>query len=219
MIEMSAGEWQHDADASSVTDTATQGDALLRLGIGDATEIEAGLPLHTLVRTRDLGSGKVARFSGAGDVFVGVRHGFAGDVGPVALQAFATLPTGTQGVGAGTWGAGVLMPAKFDLPGGFELDLTPEVDAAPDQDGNGRHLAFGNVTGLGHALGKAVKVEAELSAFRDRDPSGHTTPVLAALSLAWQVAPGFQLDVEADAGLNQDAPRRAFAVGFAKRLR
>lgn len=218
MVELGLAGWDHSADAATIEDDLTHGDLLVRVGIDNRTEIEAGLGGYSTMRARDRVSGLVTQVHGWGDATVAIRRSLSGPGGPVALQVFATLPTGSNGIGAGDWGGGALLPFSVKLPAGFELDLTPEVDAAVNASGKGRHLAWGGVTGLNHALGKRLSVEAELAAWRDDDPSGHSTDARAALSLAWQAGKDLQIDLEGDAGLSAAAPRHSLLIGMARRF-
>jgi hypothetical protein len=51
-------------------------------------------------------------------------------------------------IGAGTWGAGVVLPAQIFFSRTWSLTLDPEVDAEPNEDGSGRHLAYAMVANL-----------------------------------------------------------------------
>lgn len=219
MVEVGAAAWDHTADAGSIEDQATTGDLLLRVGVTPTTEVQFGLAGHVTQRTRDRPSGLIKRASGIGDGTLGVRQSLAGANGPIALQAFATAPLAKSPLGAGQWSGGLLLPADFDLPRGFEIDFTPEIDLAANQSGAGHHLAWGGVVGLSHGLGKSLTLTGEVAAFRDDDPAGHSTDARVAGSLAWQVGEHFQLDFEADAGFSAGAPDRSLALGFAWQFR
>lgn len=218
MIEIGLAGYDRSADAGQIAEDWSGGDVLVRIGLDRLTEVQVGQAGYTSSRVRDRISGSVARQSGWGDTTFAVQRGLAGANGPVALQAFVTLPTGHSGIGAGTWSAGAKLPMAIPLASGFEFDLTPEIDAAADADGVGRHLAWGGVAGLGHPLGKNLSFEAELAAWRDLDPSGHSTDARAALSLAWQAGSNWQIDFEGDAGLSSAAPDEAVRLGLARRF-
>jgi hypothetical protein len=218
MAELGVAGWDHSADPATVEDDLTYGDLLVRLGIDDRTEVEVGFGGYGTVRSRDRFSGNLSRSHGLGDVSIAVRRSVSGPGGPVALHVYATLPTGADGIGAGDWSAGALLPIDLNLPAGFEIDLTPEVDAAVDASGHGRHLAWGGVAGLAHPAGRNLSLEAEIGAWRDNDPAGHATDVRAALSLAWQAGKDWQIDLEGDAGLSAAAPRHSLLIGMARRF-
>ena len=219
MVEVGIGAWDHSSDAHSVEDDTTLGDALLRVGVTETAEVQFGLTSHVIQRTRDRKTGAVSRVAGIGDGTLAVRQSLSGPNGKIALEAFATLPFAKQPSGIGEWSGGLLLPADFELPSGFEIDFTPELDVSANASGVGHHLSWGGVVGLSHALGKAVTLTGEMEAFRDDDPDGHSTDARVAGSLAWQVSSRFQLDFEADAGISAGAPERSLAVGLAWQFR
>jgi outer membrane putative beta-barrel porin/alpha-amylase len=214
MLETGVAEWDHSADAGGSEDSATFGQFLLRVGVNDSTEVQFGLDSHTLDRTFDRAGHLVARSSGIGNAFLAVRSGVAGPNGPVAVEGFVSAPANDTS----RWSAGLLLPAGINLPAGFQLALTPEVDLAADADRHGRHIAYGGVIGVSHAVSTRLTAGAELAAFEDADPSGHALDARLTGELAWQIRPRLQVDVEADAGLSAGAPDTAVMFGFAARL-
>jgi hypothetical protein len=221
LVEVGGVDWTLDKSPDARTDTIVAGDLLLRYGVADHAEVQVGWTAFGTVRTRDRLSGAVSRETGTGDVTLAVRRNLSHPDGSgfsVALMPYATLPTGGSAIGAGDWGAGLIAPVSYDLGGGLNLALTPEVDAAVDEDRRGRHLAYGSVIGLGIDLSKAVSSTIEFQAVRDQDPSGHATQALASLSLAWQPKDDLQLDAGAVAGLNDASPDAELYVGIARRF-
>jgi hypothetical protein len=218
MVEIGLAAWDRDRSRSAIEDDITLGDVLVRVGVGDTTEVHLGLTGNVRQRFRNRASGAVRRLSGIGDATLAVRQGLAGANGPVAVQAFVTVPLAKDELGAGGWSGGVLAPVNLDLPGELELDLTPEVDLVPNADRGGRHLAWGGVVGLSHPLGETLSLSGEIGVFRDDDPDGHSTDARFAAALAWQLAERVQVDVEADAGLSVAAPDRTLALGLAWRF-
>lgn len=215
MLETGVAEWDHSADAGGTDDSTTLGQFLLRVGVSDSAEIQLGLDSYTLDRTFDRTGHLVARSSGVGNAFFAVRRGLAGPNGPVAIEGFVSVPAND----ASQWSAGLLLPAGANLPAGFQLALTPEVDLAADADRHGRHIAYGGVVGLSHSLTANLTAGGELAAFEDADPAGHSLDARVSGSLAWQATPRLQIDLEADAGLSAGAPDTAVMIGFADRFR
>ena len=217
MVETGLAAIAHTSGGGAIDDKLTFGDVLVRVGVAQSAEIEIGLTSFVRDRQRDAGGVSTAR--GVGDMVVAFRRGIMGPNGPIALHAFVTLPTGKSGIGAGDWGAGLLVPMQFDLGHQFQLALSPEIDAAVNASGSGRHLQYGSAIGLSHPLSKAVSLTGEVAAFRNEEPTGHETVAQAAASLAWQVSKNWQLDLEGDAGLSKAAPDYQFKLGFAHRFR
>ncbi|KGB58197.1 transporter [Sphingopyxis sp. SE2] len=220
MLETGIADWTLDRDADSRTDSFAFGGALLRTGLTPSLEAQIGWTMLGHVRERDRPTGDVARWTRTGDVTLALRQnlinpdssGFS-----AALMPYATLAVGGEGVGAGDWGAGLIVPVSFEL-GAISLGLSPHVDAAVDADGDGRHLAYGSVAGLGFALSDEVSATAELSLTRDRDPGGHATEALAGLSLGWESGADSQWDMGVNAGLNRNSADIQLYAGYARRF-
>jgi len=221
VAEMGTIDWSLDRDASQRSDSFTFGDLLLRYGIADHAEIQLGWTALGTVRTRDRATGAVTHDSGAGDVTLAVRRNLLHPDGSgfaAAVMPYATLPAGGATIGAGDWGAGLIVPLSYSLTDKIGLSLTPEIDAAVDQDRHGRHLAYGSAIGLTTALTSSMSSAFELQAMRDRDPAGHATQALASLSVAWQPKSNLQLDMGAVAGLNHASPDVELYMGIARRF-
>lgn len=217
VVELAAVGWERSTSPGTREDSLVHGDALVRVGLGRATEIEVGLGGWTRNFSRaDSGIGET---NGLGDATFAVRHGFGSETGAkFAVQAYVSAPVGRPPGGTGDWGAGVLLPIALPLPAGFTLTSTPEIAAAVNASGRGRHLAWGAVAGLEHALTGAVSLSAEVSAFRDEDPEGAATESRFALAAAWQASRSLQIDIEVDIGLTPASPDHALLLGFARRF-
>jgi hypothetical protein len=220
-IETGLADWTLDKAADSRSDTLIAGDFLVRYGVGDSTEIRLGWTAYGHVRTRDLTTGTIDHISGVGDVTIGLKQNLSnpgGDGFSLALLPYATLPAGKDGIGAGDWGAGLLIPVSYDLTERLTLETTPELDAAVDSDGKGRHLAFGAAGGLGVKLSEKWSMSAEGQLIRDRDPSGHSTQALGGAFLAWQPRDRIQFDAGAQAGLNHATPDVELYFGISEKF-
>ena len=220
-LELGVGDWTHDKQPDSVTDTIGVGDIALRYGLTDTTEFRFDWTAFNHVRTKDRATGAIDRVQGVGDVTLGIKQNLlnpAGDKLSIAVLPFATIPTGKDGIGAGTWGAGVLIPVNYALSNSLTLEFTPEVDAAPDGDGSGRHLAYSGVIGLQAKLTQTISLSTELQAIRDHDPDQHTTEVLGAVALAYEPGKNSQFDIQTNIGLNHNAPDVEVTFGVSERF-
>ncbi|MCI4591503.1 transporter [Sphingobium sp. BYY-5] len=221
VMELGLGDWTRESDAQSRTDTMEAGELLMRVGLTDSLEAQLGWTAYGHVRSRDRISGLIDRSDGVGDVRVALLQNLRSPDGSgfsIAVMPYATAPVGGAAIGAGDWGAGLLVPISFDLGAGLSLGLTPEADVAIDEDGDGRHLAFGSVIGLGMALGETLSATVETSLMRDDDPDGHSTQALGGLSLAWQPSDAIQFDIGLNIGLNEDSPDSEVYLGIARRF-
>ncbi len=219
--EIGFADWTLDRQADSRTDTLLIGDALLRYGMGNSTELRLGWTPYGHVRERDRTTGTIDRTSGIGDVTVGIKQNLLHPDGrgfSLALLPYASLPTGRSGVGAGDWAAGLLIPLDYDLSDRLTLELTPEIDAAVDQDGNGRHAAYGSAGGIAVKLSDKFSISVEGQLIRDRDPADHVTQALAGIYLTWQPKDRLQFDAGAQSGLNRSAPDVELYLGVTEKF-
>ena len=218
VLEIGLADLTHDSDAVMRSDALVIGSALARFGVGGDTEVRIGWDGAGQVIARDRMAGLRTRQTGVGDVTLGVQHGFGGSDGPVALQAFVTVPTGGEALGRGDWSAGLLVPMQFAIDKTFSIGLTPEIDAAVDADRSGRHVAYGGAAGIAAKLTDALTATVDAKLMRDDDPDGAATEARSSASLAWQARKDLQFDVGAIAGLNRAAPDVEFYVGVATRF-
>ncbi len=217
MVEVGALGWDHSATPGARDDTVTLADTVARIGLGQSTEVQLEIGGWSQQRSRT--GSAITKARGLGDATIGLRHSFGGeDDAKLAVQAFVSLPVGSAPGGAGDWGAGLLVPIALPLPSGFSLAFTPEIDAAVNGSGHGRHVAWGGVAGLSHSLGKALSLGAEVSAYRDEDPDGASTDARVDVVTAWRAGRSLQIDLEFDLGMSQGAPDHALMIGFARQF-
>jgi len=220
-LELGLGDWTLDRQGGQRQDSIAAGDILLRYGIGGGTEIRLGWTAYGHVRTRDRLTGAIDRAGGVGDMTIGLKQMLvepASDGGGLALALLPqiSLPTGSRDIGDGDWGASLILPASYTLGDGLSLALSPEIDAAVNESGSGRHLAFGTAVGMEIGLGEAVSLTPELHFLRDREPGHAVTESRAALSFAVQPVKATQFDIQAVAGLNHDTPDVQLSFGFTR---
>lgn len=220
VFELGLGDWTREDDGPQRTDTILAGEALVRVGLTSSLEAQFGWTAIGHVRERDAVLGTVSTRTRTGDVTIALRQNLRNPDGSgfsIAAMPYASLPAGGSGVGAGDWGAGLLVPVGIEA-GPVSIGLTPHIDAAVDGDGNGRHLAYGTVAGLGFDLSDTVSVSTEVSVTRDRDPVGRTTEWLAGVSAGWQPDDDSQWDAGVNVGLNRDSPDLQIYAGYVRRF-
>lgn len=222
-LETGAADWTRDVSPDERVDTVEFASTKLRYGIADHAELQADWTPYGISRTRDRIAGTVHHQRGAGDLTLRFMRNLAnpdGDGLAYAVQPFVTLPTGGKAIGAGTWGAGVLVPVTLKLPGDIQLGFDPEVDAAPNESRSGRHLAYSGVVAVTAPVSDAVAATAELWAERDRDPEHHDTEASFDLAATWQPSSSknLQFDVGANLGLNHATPGLELYAGIVRRF-
>lgn len=221
LVELSGVDWERSDTVDAREDRVAAGDLLARLGVGPRTEVQLSWAAYNRVRTRDKATGSIDTVTGTGDIRLGVRQNLRnpdGDGLSFAVEPFVTLPVGTDGIGAGDWSAGMVLPVAYDLGNRFGLSFTGTLQAAVDEDGQGRHFLGDATLGLGYDLSETVSAVGEIAVTRDDDPLEPRTEWVGALSFAWQPRPNRQIDVLAVAGLNRDAPDFRLVVGGAVRF-
>lgn len=218
-VETSLADWTLAKSGGDRTDTVLIGDTKVRIGVSDTVEAQIGWT--PFGHSRAAVAGAIDTKDGVGDVTLGVKANLAHPEGKgfsVAVLPYVRLPVGRAPIGAGDWGAGALLPLNFDLSDTVALIATPEIDAAVDQDGSGRHLAYSGTAGLAWQPVHAVTLTGEARVERDRDPAGHETHALAALSVGVMAGKSLQFDVLGAAGLNRTSPDFEIYGGVAKRF-
>ena len=195
MIETAAVSWSLSQDSASRTDSISLGNTVVHVGVSDHMEVQVGWAPFTQIRSRDKAFNTVSRDSGSGDVSLTLMRGLAGANGSVAVQVFVTVPTGKSPFGVGDWGAGARVPIQVALTKKIQFSFTPEIDAAVNSNGTGRHIAYGSAAGIGFALNGKLQLGTDISFFRDEDPAGASSCANAGLSLAYQAAKNTQFDI------------------------
>ncbi|MET0239760.1 MAG: transporter [Sphingobium sp.] len=222
-IELGIASWTLDSQPDQREDMIEGSEILLRYGVTPTTEIRLGWTAYGHSRTRDRMSGEIEKTGGTGDVTLGLKQNFrhpdeAKTGLALALLPYVTLPTGRDDIGAGDWGAGLIVPASYKINDIVSLALSPEIDASVNESGSGRHLAFGTAMGLQVNVTDALQLTPEVQMVRDNDPDRHVTMTKAALSLAFQPTKAMQVDVQAVAGLNPATPDVALAFGISRKF-
>ena len=226
------GRWQVEVDVADGTFERSHGVATgtglfaapnVKLGLTPDLDVEANLPLAEIVRTHDRSAGTDRTVSGVGDLMLKLKYAAVGNGGSdfaLALEPYLLLPTARHAIGEGAVEGGLLVPISANLPAGWSLNLTPEVDVLPDQQGDGRHVQLINLVGLSHPLPGGFTGAAELWSALDMDPSGDTTQLSFDVGLAWtpKSRPDIQLDGGVNLGLNRDTPGAQVYAGISKRF-
>lgn len=220
-VEAGLGEWDRNAGPDDRTDTFILGDTLARIGLSDRLEAQIGWTSFGSERVRDRMTGTVSRDSGIGDALVGLKLNFAQPDGSgfsLAAQTQVTVPIGDAPLGAGDWGASLIVPVSYELSDGVVLQASPQVNAVVDEDGDGRHLSWGSTIGIALDLTDTLGLGIEAQAVRDEDPAEFATDAYLGLSLGWQRGEDTLLDIGANAGLNRDSDDIQLYFGISHRF-
>lgn len=222
-LSLEAGllDWTADANAEQRQDTFVTGDMLVRYGIARHAEVQLGWTGLGLSRERDRSTGGVDHRSGGGDLRLALRRNLAHPDGmgvSAAMMPFVTLPTGRTPFGDGSWSAGLLVPVSYTLSPVWILATTSEIDAAVDEDGDGRHFALTEVVGASAKLSSDITASIEYEITVDRESHHHHVEHVSGLSLEWQPSDDLQWDLGANLGLNHQADDAEIYLGVARRF-
>jgi opacity protein-like surface antigen len=220
-VEVGLADWTLDRSSSERDSTIFYGAALARFGVGDHGELQIGWDGFGRDSDLDRSTGMRSVAHRAGDLTVALRRNLTSPDGSgfsAAVQPFATLPVGRMPIGRGDWGAGLIVPVSYELNDSLSIATSPEIDAAVDEDGRGRHFAYGATIGMADKLSDAITATLEYQGVRDRDPVSHATQSLAGLSIAWQPRDDLQLDIGSNAGLNHATPDVQVYLGVSRRF-
>ena len=219
ILETSVADWALQQSSGSRVDTVTLGQSALRIGVAKHAEVTIGWTPLAAARTRDKATGLVNRQSGLGDVTLAVKRSFGDASSPnVAVKVYTTLPVGKAPSGLGDWSAGILVPVSLPLSKRVQLALTPEIDAAVNSSGDGRHLAAGSAVGMGFKLTDKISLGTDIRVLCDDDPNGNATKATAGLSLAIQSGDNLQFDSGSNFALNRNSPNIEVYFGISKRF-
>ena len=199
------------------------GETLMRYGLTNTIEFQMSYSPHIVVRLKQPIAGQRRTLRGAGDLTGAVKANLLNPDGngtSVAIQAFATAPTGGKGIGAGAWEGGAIVPISFELSDKLGLTLDPEIDYRADEDGQGHHVALAGVASLSRDLGSGFEGSAEVWSMVHREPGNRRTEASFDLALAWspENRNNVQFDAEVDFGLTHDTPRSEMTAGVAVRF-
>lgn len=217
--ELGVVEWTSDRNGDEREDEILASDLFLRAGIGAATEVALGWTAFGHNRLRDAAG--VMTDNGVGDVTLGIKQNLRnpdGSGAALAVYAEALLPVGGQAIGAGDWGARLLLPASADLSDTVHLAITPEIGAEPNENGHGRHLRLGSAAGLAFDLSDALNVQGEMLWLHDDAPGNRHTELQAGLFVADMLGKDWQLDAGGAVGLNRDTPDIQLSFGVSRRF-
>ena len=215
-IELGLYDGSFQRRSGVTTDTSSAGSTLLKYGVGDGFDLEAGMALYQSQRVHD-STGAQAQ-DGVGDLFLHAKWNLGGGLVAMVLDPFLKLPTAPDGLGNGAVEGGLVVPLSTDLGGGWSLAATPEADLLRDGVGGGYHLNVVNVIGLGRSFDNGLTLGAEVWTAQNFDPSGNSHQYSFDVDAAWLAGKDMQLDAGVNAGLNRATPDLEIYAGISRRF-
>lgn len=207
------GDWS----GGNSVQTHTLGEMLLRAGVA-ADWLELRVAASPVTRVDTEGSG--ASDSGIKDLYLGAKIELtrqAGRLPALAVLPQMTLPTGSTLFSGGRALPGVNLVYSWDVPGGFSLAGSTQVNLAV-ADGEDSYTEWAQSAVAGAGLGTRGGVYGEWYAFF---PTGADAPQEHYFNagLAWLTADDSQWDIRVGVGLNDAADDFFAGVGAAIRMR
>lgn len=221
VVQLETGffDWARDHSDGAKLDELVIGETAVKLGISGRLHVEVGAAPYARVRVRD--GQERQTVSGFGDSWAAAKYRLTGETAPVrlALYPFVKIPTARPSLGNGKVEGGLIVPIEFDLQGSaVSVTLSPELGLVADGDGSGRHVALGQVIGLGMPFSARLSGSAEIGVTWDFEPSGTVREYVAAASLAYLVSDDVQVDAGVNIGLNGPAADTQLYSGVALRF-
>lgn len=214
-----AGHFQYEADivnwaydrynAAHVTSSnLTIADPVLKAGLTQNTDLELALAPINFNQTHDQATGAQNTAAGFGDVYARVKYNFFGNDGggyALAIVPYVKAPSAAHNVGNNHWEGGAYAPFVMNLPSGWIMSITSEIDFLENAALNGTHANFQNLINFGHPLfTDSLSAYAEFWSDVNTDANAPTR-YTADFALAWLVTNNFQLDCGVNVGLNKAA--------------
>jgi hypothetical protein len=196
---------------------------VVKFGVTDNRDVEAGFTPYAVVRTHNGNSGRTSSIDGSGDLYLQTKVHLLGNddaAFAVAVDPYVKLPTARIGIGNGAVETGLLVPMALDLGDGWSLGSTPELDVLKNAANSGRHLNAVDLVGVNRAVGGGVTLGAEIWAAANFDATGTVRQYSVDLDAAWQPESdgNVQYDCGINRGLNGNTPAWQAYVGITRRF-
>lgn len=198
------------------TDTTSAGSVLLKYGVSESFDLEAGMAFYQSQRVHDFHG--TQSLDGIGDLTLHAKWNPGGGALAILLDPYLKLPTATAGLGNGAVEGGLVEPLSYDLGAGWSAAATPETDLLRDSADNGYHLNAVMVAGLGRSFADGLTLGAEVWTAQNFDPAGNVHQYSLDFDAAWLADRDTQIDAGINAGLNRATPDLEVYAGISRRF-
>jgi len=220
-LETSA-EWDRLRDDTSHERTITT-PTLLRIGLGESTELRFETDGRTIVHASDPSTGVHTVTAGWGDTDVGVKWHLADQpqdqqAGAPSLGVLlhAALPSGSSELRGHGLRPSLRLVAEWELPQDLSFGVMPGLGI--DSDDNGARYGYGILAAnLGKAFSERLHGFVELAAPQIARASHGGSQASFDTGLTWLLNKNCQLDVQLNHGLNHRTPDLSVAFGLSLR--
>jgi hypothetical protein len=205
-LEVAAADWTRSSNGMDRTDVTSLGQALVKLGLTDNSDLELGFSPHIEIDSR---AGALRDHeSGIGDTVVRYKRRLTaeGTGTQFALIPFVKLPTARHGLGNGKAEGGLATTVSFATKAGPAITLGPEFDLLADSDGHGYHPGITNLVNVGISPAPRLSLSAELWNAINFDRPHTIRSWSADFAAAYLATKRLQIDGGANFGLNRATP-------------
>jgi hypothetical protein len=210
-------QWERDRHADPQTRTLST-PTLLRIGIGESTELRIETDGRNLVRTS--GEGTVAGYA---DTALGLKWHLADQQGEgfgapsLGVLLHADLPSGSSNFRGHGVRPSLRLAAEWDLAGGYSFGVMPGM--AQERDDDGRRYGYGILAAtFGKEFNERVRGFVELAAPQIARAGHGGTQASFDTGLTYLVNKDVQVDVALTHGLNRRTPDLSLGLGLSIRL-
>jgi hypothetical protein len=210
-------QWERDRHADPQTRTLST-PTLLRIGIGESTELRIETDGRNIVRTS--GEGTVAGYA---DTALGLKWHLADQQGEgfgapsLGVLLHADLPSGSSNFRGHGVRPSLRLAAEWDLAGGYSFGVMPGL--AQERDDDGRRYGYGILAAtFGKEFNERVRGFVELAAPQIARAGHGGTQASFDTGLTYLVNKDVQVDVALTHGLNRRTPDLSLGLGLSIRL-
>jgi hypothetical protein len=216
-------QWDRQRDDSSHQRTLYS-PTLLRVGLGESTELRIETDGRTIVHESIPSTGVHTVTAGYADTELGLKWHLADQqqdqqmsTPSMGVLLHAALPSGSRELRGHGLRPSLRLVAEWELAGGYSLGVMPGLGS--DSDDSGARYGYGILAAnLGKEFNERLHGFVELAAPQIAGASHGGTQVSFDTGLAYLVNKNCQLDVALNHGLNHRTPDLSVAVGLSLRL-
>lgn len=217
-VEMDALSWTREREGVVTSDAFGLAVTNLKFGLGARADLQ--LVFESALHVRESSPGlPISRRTGIGDLTARLKLNlFGNDGGPVALglMPFVTFPTAQRGFGAGGSEGGLIVPAAFALPHGWQVGAMLEADVIRVEAGDRTRPELVASLTASHAITGGLAGYAELYSV-SFPASGTPWRGTADAGLTLGIGEHLQLDAGANLGLSATGEHFTLFAGLSFR--
>lgn len=227
-----AGRIQYETDLvnysltnySNVKTTSYEAfDPVWKLGLTQFADLEIQFNGYQNVSIRDATTGNIlAHGSGFGDVYFRTKINLFGNDGgkfALALIPYFKIPTEPPVLSNGLIEGGLIAPLRIAINDDYGIILMTEFNALKNALSNKRHADFANLINFNGPVPLIKDLTFYLEFYADTGTDIHTPAIYTFdTALSYNITPTLQVDIGANFGLNNAAPRIQIYAGLSQRF-